>query len=288
MQINELSGFLLIDKPAGLSSFDVIRHLRKQTGIKTFGHAGTLDPFATGLLLIAVNKYTRLLSLLEFADKEYIAAIILGHESTTGDTEGEITAVNDKTVDSGALSKLKQEVLRIDKLKPPIYSAVKVNGKRAYDRARADEDFELPERESCIHEFDIVTYEHPKLVYSCKVSKGTYIRSLSLRIAEFLGTKAYTSELRRTSIDKISLDRASQLTEITQDTLTQHLVSVLDILPELESITLMEEQLNCIRNGNHISNEGEDNRSILVFDSTQRCMGIAYRKDNMLHPKVNL
>jgi tRNA pseudouridine55 synthase len=95
MDVMQLSGFLLIDKPAGISSFDVIRKLRKQTGIRTFGHAGTLDPFATGLMIIAVNKYTRLLSLLDSADKEYAATLILGKATSTGDPEGEITATSE-------------------------------------------------------------------------------------------------------------------------------------------------------------------------------------------------
>ncbi len=288
MQTTQLAGFLVIDKPIGMTSFDVIRHLRRQTGIKTFGHAGTLDPFATGLLIIAVNKYTRLLSLMEFAYKEYTVSMILGQESTTGDPEGEINAVDSKTIDLNKIPLLYQAVLKIEKLKPPIHSAIKVNGKRSYDRARAEEQFELPERESTIFEFSVLSYEYPQLVYSCKVSKGTYIRSLSLWIADFLGTKAYTCELRRTAIGSITLQKASQLTEINPDTLAQHLVSVLDILPELESITLMDEQLNRIRNGNYVTNEGIDNNAVLIFDSLKECRGIAYRKDNFIYPKVNI
>jgi len=283
-----LSGFLLVDKPPDISSFDVIRHLRKQTGIRTFGHAGTLDPFATGLLIIAVNKYTRLLSLLDNAEKEYTATLVLGQTTSTGDTEGEVTQTIDKIISEDALTSLAEEVLKIETLKPPIYSAIKVNGKKAYERARADEDFELPARASRILCFNIDKFEFPLMTYSCRVSKGTYIRSLSQWIAEALGTIAYTSALRRTTIGKVSVLKASALAYITNESLTDHLISVLDILPELESLTLEEDGIKRIRNGNNIANEGIDNSEILLFDKYSNCLGIGFRKANMLYPKVNL
>lgn len=283
-----LSGFLLVDKPIGISSFDVIRVLRRQTGIKTFGHAGTLDPFASGLLIIAVNKYTRLLSLLDNAEKAYTATIVLGKATTTGDTEGEITQISDRVISKDDLSGITSAVLKIDKLKPPIYSAIKVNGKRAYERARADEVFELPERASQILNFSIDNFNYPFLTYSCRVSKGTYIRSLSQWIAESLGTVAHTSILRRTAIGKVSVTNAIQPDCINQDTLSSHLTSLLDILPESESITLNEEEYKRIRNGNNIANQGNDNTIILLYNQQNQCIGIGYRKEDNLFPKVNL
>ena len=288
MQINTLSGFLLIDKPAGISSFDVIRHLRKQTGIRTYGHAGTLDPFATGLLIIAVNKYTRLLTLLDNADKSYVASMELGSVSTTGDPEGEITQISETAIPQAALEGLQEKVSNIKALKPPIHSAIKVNGKRSYDRARADEVFELPERESTIFDFDILDFAYPALKYSCRVSKGTYIRSLSLKIAEFLGTVSYTTELQRTAIGKISLDRAVALADITQETLPSLLSSVHEILPSLESLMLNEAEIMRIRNGNSVPNPGKDNNDVLILNADDNCLGTAYRKDNVIYPRINL
>jgi tRNA pseudouridine55 synthase len=288
MQSITASGFLLIDKPAGISSFDVIRHLRKQTGIRTYGHAGTLDPFATGLLIIAVNKYTRLLSLLDNATKSYTATMVLGSVSTTGDPEGEITVSGDEPLATLDMNDLKTKVLNITSLKPPIHSAIKVDGKRAYTRARALEDFELPERDSTIHEFEILSFEYPNMTYSCRVSKGTYVRSLSEKIAEFLGTIAYTNELRRTSIGKISLDRAISLVDITDESIEVLLSSIHDIIPELESLILNEEEIKRIRNGNSIPNIGIDNNVILLLDTAPTCIGTGYRKENILYPKVNL
>jgi tRNA pseudouridine55 synthase len=169
-----LSGFLLIDKPKDITSFDVIRKLRKQTGIRTFGHAGTLDPFATGLLIIAVNKYTRLLALLDNAEKEYTATMVLGTATSTGDPEGDIiqTIVRQITLDE--IEMATQKVLNIQALKPPLHSAIKVNGKKAYERARADEDFELPERASAIFSFTVDKFEFPCLTFMQSFQRYLY------------------------------------------------------------------------------------------------------------------
>lgn len=285
---SQLSGFLLIDKPEGITSFDVIRHLRQQTGIRKFGHAGTLDPFATGLLIIAVNNFTRLLHLLESADKQYTATLILGTETSTGDPEGEIVSTSEAIITNDNLAVLKPDILQVTKLKPPLHSAVKVNGKRAYARARANEEFELPERDARIYEFDIVEFDFPRLVYSCRVSKGTYIRSLSQWIAARLGTIGYTKELRRTAIGKVIVQKAISLSETTSDTIKDQMVSVLDILPELESLTLAAEELARLRNGNFVPNAGADNQQLLIFDESGSCRGISFRKGNLLRPRVNL
>jgi tRNA pseudouridine55 synthase len=288
MEIKELPGFLLIDKPAGISSFDVIRKLRKQTGIRTFGHAGTLDPFATGLMVIAINKFTRLLPLLDNADKEYAATLMLGTATTTGDPEGEITEVSDAGINPDKLASLQAEVLKIKKLKPPLHSAIKVDGKRAYDRARADEDFDLPERDSTVHDFDILFYEHPLLSYRCRVSKGTYIRSLSIWIARYLGTVGYATTLRRLAIGRINLEKAVALDEISADNIAEKIVSVTVLFPDMENVMLSDAEIAVIRNGNCIQNMGTDNEQLLVFNNNSQCLGIAGRKANRLCPKVNL
>lgn len=282
------SGFLLIDKPAGLSSFDVIRQLRRQTSVRTFGHAGTLDPFATGLMILACNKFTRLLSLLEFADKEYTATMILGTQTSTGDPEGEVIATSDSIIMSEQLDELKRQILQISKLKPPLHSAVKVDGKRSYDRARAKEEFDLPEREARIFEFDIAAFEYPKLVYTCRVSKGTYIRSLSQYIAQSLGTVGYTKELRRTAIGSVSLHQAHLLSDINEETLESAFTPVSDILPDRENLFLKADELHRLKQGNTIPNQGLDNHPILLFDDRNICQGVALRQENILHPKVNL
>ncbi len=282
------SGFLLIDKPAGMSSFDMIRQLRKQTSVRAFGHAGTLDPFATGLMILAYNKYTRLLTLLETADKEYTATLILGTQTSTGDPEGEITGTSEQVITSEQIEDVKAQVLQIKSLKPPLHSAIKVDGKRSYARARANEEFDLPERDSRVFTFEIVEYDYPKLVYACRVSKGTYIRSLSQFIAQALNTVGYTKELTRTAIAAISLKQANRLDAITAQTLESLSTPVHIILPDLESLALKGNELLRIRNGNPIANQGSDNSQILIFDEQQVCHGYAVRKENLLYPKVNI
>jgi len=282
------SGFLLIDKPAGFSSFDVIRHLRKQTGIRDFGHAGTLDPFATGLLILAVNNYTRLLPLLEYKDKTYDAVLTLGAATTTGDPSGDVTETSDRIVNEDDLQGLCEAVLSIEKLKPPTYSAVWVNGKRAYKQARKGEIPDLSERESHIHCFKVTFFEFPYLRYVCTVSKGTYIRSLSLWIASYLNSTGHTSSLARTAIDDISLERAVQLDSFYADNLSQYLLNVLDILPEMESIRMSAMELYKIRQGQNTASDGPDNPCLLIMDDKDTCHGYGYRINNRFYPKVNL
>jgi tRNA pseudouridine55 synthase len=285
---NNLSGFLLIDKPAGISSFDVIRQLRRQTGIKTFGHAGTLDPFATGLLILAVNKYTRLLPLLESSDKTYEATMELGKSTTTGDPEGEIIRQENWHIDPARLSELKTAVLQLQKLKPPAFSALKIDGQRAYQKARRNEAVDLPERPVLISEFTLIDYEYPFIKYACRVSKGTYIRSLSEWIAEFLGTVGYTTELRRTFIGTISVERAVLPEIITSENWLDFRQSALDILPGSAQAVLSAEEIRLLSQGRQIAHTGRDESNILVLDGKLECRGLAQRSNNMLQPRVNL
>lgn len=282
------NGFLLVDKPAGITSFDVIRQLRKQTGIRTMGHAGTLDPFATGLIVLGVNKYTRLLKLLDNAEKSYVATLFLGSSTRTGDPEGEITATAPVNVDPDQMKALTAAVLNLQELQPPVFSAIQVDGKRAYAKARAREDFSLPPRPVKIHAFQLLEHTDNRISYSCRVSKGTYIRSLSEWIAGFLGTVGYTESLVRTAIGNVQLRQAEKLAQITSDTIVLHLRSVGDILPELESVTLPEAGLAELRQGRRIIWQGSDNRLVVCLSELLQCQGIGFRKDNYLYPKVNL
>jgi tRNA pseudouridine55 synthase len=287
-----INGFLLIDKPADMSSFDIIRHLRRQTGIRSFGHAGTLDPFATGLMLIAVNKYTRLLSLLETSDKTYEAVLELGKQTSTGDSEGEIIATSGQQITVADLKPLLDVVLQLKALKPPRHSALKVNGKRAYDLARQNVKFELADRETRIYSFEILDFQFPFLTYRARVSKGTYIRSLSEWIAGQLQTCGYTHQLRRTAIGNLTLERANSLESITVETLPACLIKPLDILSHLNCVTIREEDLALLKRGNPIPYQDENQQDqkvqLLIMDEAGHCHGIGVCHHQQLHPKVNL
>ena len=186
---------ILVDKPAGISSFGVVaivrRHLTRLLGRRVkVGHCGTLDPFATGLLILVSGRNTRRASEFSGLDKVYQATIHLGARSTTGDPEGEITESHSR---------------------PPSYSAIKVNGRRAYQLARAGKPVVLSPRTVQVYSIELVSYSYPELTIKTKVSSGTYIRSLASDMGERLGTGAYTVALRRLSIGSYDVAQAHQL-----------------------------------------------------------------------------
>jgi len=212
-----MQGILLVDKPAGWTSFDVVNYVRRivagAEGKKPkhckVGHTGTLDPFATGLLVLLIGKeYTRQAQGLSKVDKTYEVTMKLGATSTTGDPEGEITAVAGQTPTKAAvLGVLDQFRGQIEQV-PPAYSAIKINGQRAYKLARAGQTVVLESRPATINRLEITEYEYPLVEYSADVGSGTYLRTLSEDIAKALGTGAYTTALRRTRVGRYNIEDA--------------------------------------------------------------------------------
>lgn len=206
-----MNGLLLVNKPAGITSFDCIRKLRRTTGVKKIGHAGTLDPAATGLMLLLFGSACKQAQQFSKLDKTYIAQIELGKNSTTGDREGELTDVNNREPD-------KEEIERTLKLfmgeitqTPSKYSAIKIDGQEAYKRARRGEEVVMPSRQVKINSIDLLSYKYPYLEISADVSSGTYIRSLAEDIGIELGTGAYLTALERTSVGEYDLKDAVEL-----------------------------------------------------------------------------
>jgi len=197
---------IFVDKPAGISSFGAVARVRRLLSEREghrvkVGHTGTLDPFATGLLILLAGKATKKAPELTKLDKEYEATIRLGAKSSTGDPEGEIEILDEKPNISRAQVEevLKQFIGEIEQT-PPAFSAIKINGQRAYKLARAGKEVEMPKRKVQIFSIDIVNYEAPFLKIRTHVGSGTYIRTLAEDIGEALGCGAYTTELRRTKI----------------------------------------------------------------------------------------
>lgn len=204
---------LLIDKPKGWTSFDVVgktrSRLSKEAGHKVkVGHAGTLDPLATGLLIVLVGKATKRQDSFMKQDKVYEVTMKLGQTSKTADEEGEKTAVSSRQPNedevSLAIQKFRGEISQI----PPAYSAIKIDGQRAYKLARAGREVTIEPRRVAIYEINDITYEYPRISFTAKVSSGTYIRSLVTDIGEALKTGAYMTDLRRISIGQYSVDDA--------------------------------------------------------------------------------
>lgn len=192
-----MDGIVLVDKPAGVSSHKVTNDVRRALGAAKAGHAGTLDPFATGLLIVLLGRARRVQRFFMGMSKEYVACARLGATSTTGDPEGEITVTG--KLPAEALAPAIGRIIQ----RPPIYSALKVGGKRAYERARAGEEFELPEREVELYEFSELMRDGDRAEYRIRCSSGTYVRTLISDLAD-----AYTVELRRTRIGPFSVDNA--------------------------------------------------------------------------------
>lgn len=209
-------GVLLVDKPAGMTSFGVVARVRRvlsaHAGKKVkVGHTGTLDPFATGLMILVVGNECKKAGTYTKLDKVYEATFVLGKESSTGDTEGELTGVDEHmpTLDEvrDTLAKFTGEITQ----RPPVFSAIKIDGQRAYKLARDGKEIEMPERTVTVYSLELLNYTYPALTVRAHVSSGTYIRSLAVDIGRSLGTGAYCHDLRRLSIADWRVDDAHRL-----------------------------------------------------------------------------
>ena len=202
---------IYVDKPAGMSSFGAVARVRRilseREGYKVkVGHTGTLDPFATGLLILLAGKATKKAPELTKKDKVYEAELRLGATSTTGDPEGEITETGAVLPDLAQIEAILPRFTGKIQQKPPIFSAIKINGQRAYKLARKGQEPEMPSREVEVYSLEIVDYTAPVLKIRTHVSSGTYIRSLAEDMGKVLGCGAYLTALRRTQIADFKLD----------------------------------------------------------------------------------
>ena len=213
-------GLLLIDKPAGITSFGVVARVRRllsqEAGKRVkIGHTGTLDPFATGLMILVAGKATKRAAEFSKLDKVYEATFKLGDTSSTGDPEGEIVHDSDLQPPQeqleAALGQFRGEITQT----PPIFSAIKIGGVRAYKLARLNKDVEIPARNVTIYSLELLEYEYPLVKIRVHVSSGTYIRSLVSDIGMVLGTGAYTIELRRTKIKDTDVAAAKKWEDIS-------------------------------------------------------------------------
>lgn len=212
-------GILLIDKPSDMTSFGVVARVRRvltQRANKKVkvGHTGTLDPFATGLMILVIGKECKNAGHYTKLDKVYESTFRLGQMSTTGDPEGEVSEVSDRqpTLEEveRALAQFTGEVSQ----RPPIFSAIKINGQRAYKLARNGEEVEIPLRTVTVYSLDLIDYSYPNLTVRAHVSSGTYIRSLAVDIGDVLKTGAYCTDLRRLSISEWKVSDAQQLSDL--------------------------------------------------------------------------
>jgi tRNA pseudouridine55 synthase len=207
---------LLINKPLTWTSFDVVKKLRYKLKTKKIGHAGTLDPLATGLLIVCSGKMTKKINDFMGMEKEYTGTFVLGQTTASYDLETEPTAAVDLThLEPAPMHEVAKKFLGAIEQTPPLHSAIKINGKRAYEHARAGEEVELKKRWVEIREFEITSIELPRVDFRVVCSKGTYIRSLARDVGEALGVGAYLAALCRTRIGDFRLEDAQSIEDIT-------------------------------------------------------------------------
>lgn len=211
---------LLIDKPIGLTSHDVVDYVRAVFQEKRVGHAGTLDPNASGLLIVAVGREDtkKLGHLTTGTTKSYIGEITLGTKTSTDDSEGSVLEEKDvRAISETELQKILDSFLGKQPQIPPIYSAIKKNGVKAYDSARRGIQIEMEPRDITVYSITLLSFESPKLIIACEVSAGTYIRALARDIGEKLGTNAHLSALRRTKIGEYTIKDATALEDLRNE-----------------------------------------------------------------------
>ncbi|RKX26218.1 MAG: tRNA pseudouridine(55) synthase TruB [Candidatus Zixiibacteriota bacterium] len=266
---HKYNGILLIDKPSGMTSHDVVQRIRRTVGQKRIGHTGTLDPNAEGLLMLCLGNATKIVQFLTGADKKYEAVIFLGKSSVTFDEEGVDHNQSGSNVPDLSPEELNQLLAifrgRI-RQSVPIYSAVHVDGQRLYKRARKGESVDLPIREVEIKEITLIGFDKPYLRIRIRCSSGTYVRSIAHDIGEKLGCGAYLSSLRRTSIGKHSINDAVSLEHVQQlyenKRLQEHLLDVGQVL-EFGAITVSDTFRPQVLNGSGLRKD-----SVLNFEGS--------------------
>ena len=270
----ESNGILVINKDKGYTSRDVVNVISKLFGTKKVGHNGTLDPLATGVLVICLNRYTKLNELLSAREKEYIAEVTLGVRTDTLDIEGNVLEekVCDISKDDLLKGLKKFEMTYMQEV--PIYSAVKVNGKKLYEYARSGEDVILPKKEVTIKKIELLEFNENKFIFKCLVSKGTYIRSLIRDILADLGVIGTMSNLTRTKQGVFDIENAYTLTDVRND--NYRLLKIKDVL-DIDKVIVSDELKFKILNGCKIKGNYSDR--VLFLDENGEELAI-YKKDN--------
>lgn len=258
-----ISGLLNINKPKGITSHDVVNRVRKLAGQRRVGHAGTLDPMATGVLLVCLGPATRLIEYVVPGQKQYRATIRFGLTTDTLDAEGQITAVNDASrLDEAHLRAILPAFVGDIRQIPPLFSAIKLEGRPLYQRARAGEVVEVAPRQVTLHALTWVAWQPPDLTLDITCSAGTYIRSLARDLGEAAGTGAHLAELIRTASGPWSLARAVPLAqlerEVEQDASAwqRYLYPADQAIVHLPQATLIEEDVRRVQQGQQVQIEG--------------------------------
>lgn len=274
-------GFLLLDKPAGPTSHDVVASVRRSLGVRRVGHAGTLDPPASGLLVIAVGPATRLLSYVQGAEKVYETTGLLGVRTSTLDAAGEVTGTADVACGREDLEAVLERFRGDIRQAPPAVSAVKILGERAYKRAARGEDVVPEPRTVTVHELELTDWAPPAFGLRVRCSTGTYVRSLVAGIGDALGCGAHVASLRRTRIGSLDVDDAIAVADVREEALRP---------PEevlgLPVVRLGDEQVRLASNGRWVQHAVADG-DVLVTGPAG-AVGVFTSRDGILRPRTVL
>lgn len=281
--LTNYNGILIINKPKGLTSFDVVNTVSSLFGIKRVGHTGTLDPLAEGVLVVTIGKATKIAELLTSTYKEYLAEAKLGIETDTGDITGKILNTK-KTPLNIEIEPVLNSFQKTYYQEVPIYSAVKVNGKKLYNYARENKKVELPKKEVTIKEIKLLSKTNNTFTFKCTVSKGCYIRSLIKDIGTALNTYATMSALIRTKQGKFSLEQASTLEDLKQA--NYQLYKIEEVL-DYPTIKVDDKLGKRIQNGQKISNDFNIKDKVIFLTEEGKLLGIYEAVDNFLRTWKN-
>lgn len=273
-----MNGVIILNKPANITSRDVINQLTKILNTKKIGHTGTLDPIATGVLVICIGKYTKLCEVLTSTYKEYIATIKLGLKTDTLDITGNI--LNKEEIPN--LSEIQiinvlESFLGKSIQTTPIYSAVKINGKKLYEYAREGKEIELPKREIDIQKIELLSYKNNEITFKTTVSKGTYIRALIDDICTKLNIIGTMSSLIRTKQGNFSLENAYTIEEIAKK--NYHLLTLEEVLNDYEKINIDDNLFEKVKNGAIITRTFKEEKACLVYKNKIIAIYQVYSKD---------
>ena len=278
-----MDGVIVIDKEKDYTSRDVVNIVGKHFKTKKVGHTGTLDPLATGVLVICIGQATKLVELLTNHDKEYIADITFGIETDTLDITGNILKEKNTNFSREEIEKVLNEYQKEYDQMVPIYSAIKINGKKLYEYAREKEEIELPSRKVKIYKIDLLKCEQinnkTHIQIKCNVSKGTYIRSLIRDIALSLNTVAIMTDLRRTKVGEFTLKDSILLEDLENNDKIYSIEQILKNYPTIEVDNNLEFK---IKNGCKIPNTY--NQEYIVFKNKEKVLGLYKNEDGILKP----
>lgn len=273
---SSIDGILVVDKPSGMTSRDIVNKVSKILNIKRIGHTGTLDPLATGVLVLTLGKCTKLNDYLTSTYKEYIATFELGYETDTLDNTGTTLITSETEVDQEEIKKCINSFEKTYIQEVPKYSAVKVNGKKLYEYARNNEPVDLPKREVHIKEIETLSINDNKIKIRCLVSKGTYIRSLIRDIGCELGTYATMTELERTKQGEFSINESYTLENIEAG--SYRIITTEELLKDIRTIEVDNEFYKKVSNGVKLDfNTSED---YILFTHEKKAVALYIKSEN--------